>query len=505
VEYYNLPTFSDGNNLLVAPLEIGQGQTVRTCNLVPIARKILQKKPGSILHLEIEDANSIDSINKLVVGSDTYLIAVANFDAADKVFYSKNGAAFTEMTGGTALAANNNYDLVVMINKLYIASSGKPLQVTDDGESKADLTGTNIPLNPTHIASFKDRLWATVLSSGQWWTYISNNLDPTTYLDSMIIKTAPKQDPLMGLAPLTFTTATETISDLMMIIHKDALFGVTFTTKPIAREQYSGQGGCWDAKSIVNTPLGLMYRSRDSIMLFTGKGEPLEIGNTIKPVWDGTHISQGSSTVYRTSAACFFDGFYRIAYPLSGSSNNDREYWLDTRYGLENIGWYGDHSGLAIGCYFVDGNTIYAGSATDGKIWKLNQSTRNDNLVTIPTQLQTRFYTGDDSEYTTKIFKRFGFNLAADGNASINVKYDINQGNITNTKQLQVVVSADLWDVAKWDVAKFYAGNIWKTYRDFCRPTDRGNFISFQLDEQSLTNILYRNGLLGYLKTNRIL
>jgi len=249
-----------------------------------------------------------------------------------------------------------------------------------------------------------------------------------------------------------------------------------------------------------------MYVGKDTVYLVTSAGgEPKGIGDVIKPVWDGSDTYQARSLTYRKATAVYFNGFLRISYPANGYWYNNREYWLDLRYDASKLGWYGDHSGLNIGCYTVDGNTIYAGQSNGGKVYLLNKNSYQDNDVNIPIILQTKVFNVDGSAYTTKIFKRFGFSLAASADMTVYVKYDIDYAKLTNQIGLAVTTSGDVFDTGKWDEAKFYLGDLWTVYRGFMRPQDRGKLIDFTITQQGNNNLLISTGLLAWLKTGRIL
>ena len=87
MEYFPIPDFSGGNNLLNDAKRIAENQTLRTKNLVPYAKGILEKRKGSALYLDVGD--SVTKVNELEVfkiGSDKYVLAAGNRTAADKTW-----------------------------------------------------------------------------------------------------------------------------------------------------------------------------------------------------------------------------------------------------------------------------------------------------------------------------------------------------------------------------------------------------------------------------------
>jgi len=459
------------------------------------------------LQVDANASNLIQRINELRVvkiSSDKYVIAAANLSEEDTIYYSKNGADLIRMTGTTDLTAGLNYSITVdHQNYIYIANGSDTLQVSTDGETRADVSYDNQTRNGKYCLWWKDRLWLADADNNA--IYFSENLEPTNFAEASVLYPGNKDpnNPITGICPLTMTTSTEGIINILLVFRKNSIWTIGFDTQPTYVDQLSGVIGCWDDKSICSTPFGVIFVGKDTVYQIGSTGEPQPIGNIIKPIWDGSHILRGRNTTYRRAASIYFNGFVHIAYPETEVYNN-REYYLDLR-DYSNIGWFGDHSGNNISCYAVDGNTLYAGSSTDGKVLLLEQASYQDSGVDIGAELQTRLCSVDGSTYTTKIFKRYGFNLLSEATTSFTVAYDIEEGKITNSTSYPLTIDAGVWDTATWDSAKWWGGSVFQIIRGFFRPMDRGHFIGYTISESSSSNIKIMSGLMSFLKTGRIL
>ncbi len=520
-QYYGLQDFSGGNNLLLDAKRIGDNQTLRTSNLVPYAKGILEKKKGSVLYKTIASADKINALKMVQISGDTYLIAIANFSgtgAVDKIYYSKNGGNFTEMsafTGADTLTASSDYTIAVdNLNHIYISNGTDNMQVSTDGESRNDVSFTTGSLTPTgeYLLWWKDRLWVAGDSTDPHAVFYSDNLAPTTFNAASVLYCGDKDpnDPIMGIIPLTLTSASEGLIDVLAVLRKNSIWVIGFDTAPTYIDQLSGSIGCWDSKSIIHTPMGVMFIGKDNVYSLGRAGEPNPIGSAIKPVWDGSDTDRGRATTVRTASGIYFDGFVRFAYPEVNSTYNNKEYWIDIR-DFSNTGWFGDHTGRNLSCFAVNGTTLYAGDSNSGNVWTLEQSTRQEdiggaNVASIPVELKTRKYTIDGSEYTTKIFKRFGFNILTTSTTGYTVYWDIDDGRLVGSKSFSsAAIGSAEWDVSYWDIDTFYGGANFNEVKGFFSHEYRGRYLNFRIAETSAANLKIQNGLMSFIKTVRTL
>lgn len=226
--------------------------------------------------------------------------------------------------------------------------------------------------------------------------------------------------------------------------------------------QLSGRVGCVAPKSIVSTPLGVLFLGNDGdIYMIRGGGEPYRIGQKVQPFF--AHLV-GNDTLMSQVSACYFAdpgsgaGFYKISYPSSSTSTgNDAQLWADLRTQDNNpITWSGPHTGIN-----VASQTVYVGESDNGNRMALladgSQVVRLDDPSTfshlgtaISSVLQSKTFRFKSETQ----FKRFM-------GALVDAFYDSSQ-----THSLLVEFFADsyyaqvnltlstggaVWDVSQWD------------------------------------------------------
>lgn len=119
-----------------------------------------------------------------------------------------------------------------------------------------------------------------------------------------------------------------------------------YTGSPM--QQVSGRVGCVAYRSIVQTPIGTLFVGSDAnIYRINAVREPQRIGGKIQNAL--SHLVSNDTLMKRVTAV-FHDNHYKISYPSSGSSVNDRELWADLRTDEgDPIVWTGPHIGRNIG------------------------------------------------------------------------------------------------------------------------------------------------------------
>lgn len=451
--------------------------------------------------------SKINNMAVTQIGSDKYIIAAANYKGAavnDVIYQSKNGAAFVAMTAATGvdtLTPQSDYTFAINhLGHIYMSNGVDNMQVSTNGEARADVAFTTGSLTPNgkFILWWKDRLWVAGDSTDPHAVFYSDNLDPTTFNPSSVLYCGGKDanDPIMGIIPLTLTSANEGLVDTLAVFRRNSIYVIGFDTAPTYIDQLSGVIGCWDSKSICNTPLGVMFVGKDNVYSLGVSGEPSPIGSAIKPIWDGSNAN-GRATATSSISAIYFNGFVRFAYPQKDATYNNREYWLDIR-DYSNVGWFGDHIGLNINCYAVDGNTIYAGSAINGEVWELEQSSYSNMGGDIHIELKTKQYMLDGSEYTTKIMKRYSFTITPNDESAIPAM-------TANNATYPFVVSAYSEASAPYAAWKAFDGDTDTKWQSGTDPTD--GWIRVDCSENfslAINKVRIRNDELYGLKTFKI-
>ncbi len=517
LEYFTIPDFTGGVDVLHHPLRVADNKCLRTKNLVPLAKGILQKRKGSTIYLTVTDV--VGGIVRRVVNLHYFpqhlaMLAIVRVEKPagtfkDKLYVSKNRGAFTYLA---EFPATDIWSMVEFGNRVYISNG---TIYTYDGTNFGILTGTNIPKGK-YLLVWKDRLWVTGDDANITSVYWSDNLNAGKFGASSIITPGfGDGDPVMGIGVLAMTTAVEGLKTLLFIPKKSSLWVLNFGEGgPISLDQISSSIGCCSHSTLANTPVGPMFADKENAYLIPESGEPIRVGDAIYPILNGTAFERTRRTedfFTLRNVAVYHNGFYRLSFATEGITSetafhNDNEWWFDLRGGeISDFGWYGEQT-LKLSSYVKIGNTLYGGSSDSGKIFILNQLEFKDDGVNIEVELWSKYY-ALGSEYVPKIFKRAGFNLSADKEISVFVQYIIDQGKVWSDERTIVVpASIARWDEVTWDNARFYLGEaFWNLFRFFFSSSDRGNFIGLRLRQQSDSNFLIHNGVLSYARTGRIL
>ena len=131
--------------------------------------------------------------------------------------------------------------------------------------------------------------------------------------------------------------------------------------------------GCPGYHSIVNTPFGLMFCSKNTICLMDTSGkEPTQVGFFISP---DIAVTQSDFDLQRWHAAILHDSTYKLSIPATlASTTNDREWWLDLRPQLfpnEHL-WYGPMTGDKILQYAIYNGDLVGAEMGTTNMWKLD-------------------------------------------------------------------------------------------------------------------------------------
>jgi hypothetical protein len=105
--------------------------------------------------------------------------------------------------------------------------------------------------------------------------------------------------------------------------------------------QMSGEVGCPSDRTIVATPVGVLFCGKRSVYLLSpAAAEPRDVGWPIENA-----IRQIPAAVRNRSWAVFHRGFYKLAVASPGTVEPVTQWWLDLRRGLgEPPSWWGPHT-----------------------------------------------------------------------------------------------------------------------------------------------------------------
>lgn len=213
-----------------------------------------------------------------------------------------------------------------------------------------------------------------------------------------------------------FTLATEAVNDpraYFLAFKKHGVFMKDTFPDPTSGvgaplQQLSGRVGCIAYRSIVQTPIGVMFLGSDAdIYLIRGGGEPVRVGTSVQPVLDHLKLNDD---LMKQATAVFHDNHYKLCYSPAGSTTNDEQLWADIRITPQDqITWTGPHTGLKIGPQIVlvgetdDFSRIACRQDAIGTIKLDDTSTMQDIGSNIVSTLESKTYRFKDEAHMKRI------------------------------------------------------------------------------------------------------
>jgi len=364
--------------------------------------KYLKRRSGTL------KINSSACGNKFVNGIRWYrpssptitTIAAADDGANVKIYYLDGSNDWQEITGGSAISTGKKVYFAAWKEKLYISTGDTKIQVVSysGGFSRADISG--LTYKPQYICQHKDRLWAAGgdMPEGYMECTDYDTDDQWAGGDGEAFNVGFKDgDPITQLLPR---------GDDLIIYKNDSIWamrGDNLYNWYQHREEDAI--GCIAPLSAVEIGFGHIFRGSDNIYFFDGQNDPVAIGDKILPWLDS--IPQSLRSI---SAACYFAGWYRLAFASSGmTTHNDKELWLDiaTLRTGKPIWWLMD--GRKIAAYIPytgpnDTQTIYMLDGASGYLRKMDIGTQDDG-VNIPYEFHSKYFAFEEPAIT-KIYDR---------------------------------------------------------------------------------------------------
>lgn len=428
--------------------------------------RVLAKRPGSVKY----NASALAGVARLDAGirgwkmdGTSKLLVAANLGAGDKLYVGNDGAGtFAEITGGSAAGANLRWSLLnwPLLGKAYFApgSGGTPIQVTADFATKADI-------NPAigdaqfgaFIITFHQRIVTARTPTNPNFIYALDagvdNAWTGAYFDRI-------DDPITALGKYTFGTTDSSLNEMLIAWGPHSMWYRTadFSSTTSTIQQASRVIGCKSPKSIVNTPIGLMFLASDRMvyLLRSDPREPEKVAQGIFP--DLQNIPEAQLA---DACAVYHDGFYKLAFAPTGGTANTLQYWADLLPVMLGAGttvdWYGPHVGLSLLSFVLfdgpaDALDLYGLDDTAGTAWHTYQKNNfQDGTQTIVMDILTKEYTeGDPIRQKIWAGLDFGYLKTASGLLSIQAITDQGGGGASGV--LSWTLSGAVWDGAIWDV-----------------------------------------------------
>jgi len=221
--------------------------------------------------------------------------------------------------------------------------------------------------------------------------------------------------------------------------------------------QISGEIGCPSDRTIVATPIGVVFCGKRSVYLLTpSTTEPKDIGWPIENA-----IRDIPADARDASWAVFHRGFYKLAITPPGSAFPSQQWWLDLRRGLgDPPAWWGPHTTPAYSAstrwqnHPAEDDRQWAALGA-GQILLLDQagSYVEDGSPPVPIVSQAvTSYLDDNTPLTPKIAKRARMIARIDANTSVAVTITGDGAISTSGALLFKTPPTAHWNTGIWNV-----------------------------------------------------
>jgi hypothetical protein len=238
---------------------------------------------------------------------------------------------------------------------LFASAGADQFALWDDPaiESVGVPAGSTVVRRGTHLIAHRGRLWGAggldQTARRVWATNVLvPGLEQALYEQGLFFPAAAVTPdlggPVTALAVATLTSTNRSPTSPLGIFTATSTwlyFGDPLDDPSSTLVQVSDEVGCPGDRTVVATPLGIVFCGKRSVYLLTPQqAEPKDIGWPIEPV------IRAQPVALRTRAwAIYHRGFYKLALVPPGGTEPTEQWWLDLRRGLgEPPSWWGPHT-----------------------------------------------------------------------------------------------------------------------------------------------------------------
>jgi len=255
-------------------------------------------------------------------------------------------------------------------------------------------TTTNaLPSVPTSVANYNNRAW---YACGNL-LYFSDSLNPTVITNSTQAVTVGDMTNIVAQSGLPIQTTSSGVIASLAVFKSNQIWLVTgdLASSNLGLAFSSLTVGCSAPRSVVQTPIGIIFISQDAPYVLAPNGVPMELRNSSGIAADLREPFQLASYPTRMAAA-YASNIYRICVQttIQGVAQTN-DYWFD----LRRMRWTGPHS-FVYDCASQHNNSfVLSGPATGAALFGSNVLDRslstiyNDNGAAIVSSLTSAFLT----------------------------------------------------------------------------------------------------------------
>lgn len=357
------------------------------------------------------------------------------------------------------------------LNGLSYWSNGADMPWETDGHVLGQITpesGTRLPPFPRFLIPFQNQLIAAGAGAGNT-IYASNSLKPLnwavggtgTAIRFMSIGDLFGDDvKALGI----FTLGGDAVNDprdFFLSFKKHGIWMKDTFPDPVSGVgsplfQLSGRIGCVAYRSIVSTPIGVIFLANDgNFYLIRSATQPVPIATSTLPIF--SHLI-GNDTLMSMVTAVYHDYHLKVSFPSSSTSTGcDAQMWADLRTeGGSPIVWTGPHTGVNFGSQIVllgendDESRIASLSNGQGTVKLDDVSTMADLGTAVSSVIDSKLYRFRDEAHKKRYL---GMLIEAyyDSSFTHNLLVEFFADEFYSQVNQQLSSGAGFWDSAQFD------------------------------------------------------
>lgn len=216
-----------------------------------------------------------------------------------------------------------------------------------------------LPGVPTAVANYNNRAYYAVGNQ----LFGSDALNPTAFANLNSTVTIGDTTPVTALNGLPMQTTSSGITATLAVFKSSQVWILTgdSVTSNLLLQFLSLNVGCPHPRSVVQTPIGIIFISQDSPCVLTANASVTELRHPSMAASDVRIPFQNSTIPSRTSAA-FISNIYRVCVvTMINGIVQTNDYWFDIR----RMRWTGPHS-FPYDCASQYGDAFVISGATSG-------------------------------------------------------------------------------------------------------------------------------------------
>ncbi len=367
-----------GVNLRSSPLSVREDEAIQLENLISLGGLVRRAGYAKFETDEVTSSSRITGLHKFYKSDSTRQLIVSS---GVNIKYH-DGATWASISTNRTSDQITRFETWGPLDKVYIAN-GSDLAIDWSGAVSTTITGSNRPTKPIQFLAYQDRLmyidkdnpgqigWSGSFDDTTWESLVNTGVYPDTELFGMIVHSASNAS--VGVDSKVLIGG----ANGMYLFRATDMRTPNITTGDYRLDQLSTKVGCNSPLTMRWTPRGTIYLGSDRqvYLLPFDSLNPIPVGDNIRSENDAVNgIENIPAAQLPNASAVYHNGFYKLSVANSGSSINNRQWWLDVnRLSLKQeertFGpWFGPMTGMAFNNMITldgpgDGGELFAGES----------------------------------------------------------------------------------------------------------------------------------------------